>query len=244
MFKDTDTESNTDLPYYTAVRWLVRWVFKLRKEIGDLLESKGKPQALMSDEAWVWKLAFAADITSHLNFLNLKLQGEENLVSDLYTHLKAFRYNLSCFWNKYRPTTWHTFSSADSSWLKQQMISPSHLHARSSKTSSCSFRSGFLTWIQRQKKWYCFKTHLKQMWPVAQMNCIWRSLSRKQITSLIQFKEGLVGFYQFLSKEDFPNVKTFASSYLLIFGTTYLCEQTFLRMKYVKEQFEKKLVRW
>ena len=94
MLKDTDTESQ-DLPYYTAVRWLscekvLSRVFKLRKEIGDFLESKGKPQSLLSDEEWVWKLAFAADITIHLNFLNLKVQGEENLVSDLYTHLKAF----------------------------------------------------------------------------------------------------------------------------------------------------------
>ena len=24
MFKDTDTESNTDLPYYTAAQWLMR----------------------------------------------------------------------------------------------------------------------------------------------------------------------------------------------------------------------------
>ncbi len=48
----------------------------------------------MSDEEWVQKLASAANITSHLNFLKLKLQGKENLVSDLYTHLKAFRSKL------------------------------------------------------------------------------------------------------------------------------------------------------
>ena len=57
MLKDTDTESQ-DLPYYTAVRWLscekvLSRVFKLRKEIGDFLESKGKPQPLLSDEEWV-----------------------------------------------------------------------------------------------------------------------------------------------------------------------------------------------
>ncbi|GFT27335.1 uncharacterized protein NPIL_312121 [Nephila pilipes] len=44
-----------------------------------------------------------------------------------------------------------------SSWLKPQLSSPCHLHARLSKTSSCSFRSGFLIWIQRQK-------HIKNDW--------------------------------------------------------------------------------
>ncbi|KAG8239756.1 hypothetical protein J437_LFUL018194 [Ladona fulva] len=95
--KDTDTESQ-DLPCNTAVR--VRWlscekvlsrVFELRKEIDDFLESKGKPQPLLSVEEWVWKLAFAAEIPSHLNFLNLKIQGEKNLVSDQYTHLKCLQ---------------------------------------------------------------------------------------------------------------------------------------------------------
>ena len=66
MLKDTDTESK-DLPYYTAVRWLsyekvLSRVFKLRKEIVEFLESKGKLQPLLSDEEWVWKLAFATDI--------------------------------------------------------------------------------------------------------------------------------------------------------------------------------------
>ena len=98
MLKETDTESQ-DLPYYTAVRWLsyekvLSRVFKLRKEIGDFLESKGKPQPLLSDDEWLWKLAFTADITSRLNSLNLKLQGEERFVSDLYTNIKAFRSKL------------------------------------------------------------------------------------------------------------------------------------------------------
>ena len=101
ILKDIDTESQ-DLPYYTAVRWLscekvLSRVFELRKEIQDFLESKGKSQPLLSDEEWVWKLAFASDITGHLKFLNLKLQGEKNLVSDLYTHLKAFRSKLVLF---------------------------------------------------------------------------------------------------------------------------------------------------
>ena len=42
-----------------------------------------------------------------------------------------------------------------------------------------------------------------------------------------QIKEGLVGFYQLLSKENFINVKTFASRHLSIIGTTYLCRQTY-----------------
>ena len=59
MLRETEIES-VDMPYYTAVRWL---------SCGKVLSR-------------VCKLAFAADITGHINSLNLKLQGEENLISD------------------------------------------------------------------------------------------------------------------------------------------------------------------
>ncbi|GFY79144.1 uncharacterized protein TNIN_305041 [Trichonephila inaurata madagascariensis] len=93
MLKGTDTESQV-LPYCAAVRWLIcekilSRVFEFRKEIGDFLESKGKLQPLLSNEEWIW--TFAADI-SYLYFLNLTRR--ENLVSDLCTHLKTFKYKL------------------------------------------------------------------------------------------------------------------------------------------------------
>ena len=53
-------------------------------------------------------------------------------------------------------------------------------------------------------------------------------------------RDGLVAFCRFLPKADFPNVKTLASRYLSIFGTTYLCERTFSRMKYVKNNLRSK----
>ena len=46
---------------------------------------------------WLWKLAFVTDLTDHLNLLNLKLQGEENLLCQLYSHVKGFRVKLVLF---------------------------------------------------------------------------------------------------------------------------------------------------
>ena len=45
-------------------------------------------------------------------------------------------------------------------------------------------------------------------------------------------KEGqLVEFYGCLPDNVFPNLKTFTSKMALMFGTTYVCEQAFSKMK-------------
>ena len=49
-------------------------------------------------------------------------------------------------------------------------------------------------------------------------------------------KGQLVKFYHCLSDDEFPKLKKFASRIASIFGTIYVCEQTFSKMKYVKSE--------
>ncbi|XP_023211754.1 general transcription factor II-I repeat domain-containing protein 2-like [Centruroides sculpturatus] len=93
-------ESKTgDLSYYTAVRWLscvkvLLQFFKLRNEINLFLAEKNHPEPLLSNAEWLWKLAFFADVVTHVNNLNLKLQGKNNLICNLFSQIKAFRAKL------------------------------------------------------------------------------------------------------------------------------------------------------
>ncbi|XP_015436740.1 PREDICTED: general transcription factor II-I repeat domain-containing protein 2-like [Dufourea novaeangliae] len=73
----------TDLPYYTEVRWLsshkvLKRFFKLLDEIIIFLETENYECAELKDGQWIKDLAFSVDITSHLNQLNLKLQGKNH----------------------------------------------------------------------------------------------------------------------------------------------------------------------
>ena len=52
---------------------------------------------MIAHPRWLGELAFLSDITEHLNILNVKLQGKENLISDMFAILKAFLSSLDLF---------------------------------------------------------------------------------------------------------------------------------------------------
>ena len=85
-----------DVMYHNEVRWLrgkvLRRFFQLRKEIDEILKEKGKKEEvdLIQNPRWLRELAFISDITEHLDILNVKLQGKENLISDMFAILKSF----------------------------------------------------------------------------------------------------------------------------------------------------------
>ena len=54
----------------------------------------GRSTDELRDESWLQDLAFAVDITAHLNNLNLKLQGKNKLITDLYDDIKYLSFKL------------------------------------------------------------------------------------------------------------------------------------------------------
>ncbi|GFX75561.1 DUF4371 domain-containing protein [Trichonephila clavipes] len=70
-----------ELLYHADVRWLCWSIFLQRfrdllQEVKYFLESKDETYLELSDKIWLMDLAFVVNITSHLNELNLHLQGK------------------------------------------------------------------------------------------------------------------------------------------------------------------------
>jgi hypothetical protein len=79
----------TDVPFNTEVRWLschkvMKKFYLLRQEIIMFLEMNGQNTDEIKDESWLQDLVFAVDITAQLTDLNLKLQGKNKLITQLY----------------------------------------------------------------------------------------------------------------------------------------------------------------
>ena len=51
----------------------------------------------------------------------------------------------------------------------------------------------------------------------------------------------LLEFYSALKEENFPNMRRRAQKMLVLFGSTYICEQTFSVMKFTKSRYRSSL---
>lgn len=65
--------------YHMEVQWLsqgnvLNIVFELVEEICQFMDSKGKNFKILLGKKWKCELVFLADITAHLNVLNIQLQ--------------------------------------------------------------------------------------------------------------------------------------------------------------------------
>ena len=58
------------------------------------LPQEGLSYECFEDSKWIARLALLTDICCHLNDLNLKLQGKDLLITDMFSHVAAFEVKL------------------------------------------------------------------------------------------------------------------------------------------------------
>ncbi|UYV78931.1 EPM2AIP1 [Cordylochernes scorpioides] len=201
----------TDLPYHTAVRWLscgkvLQRFFELRAVIEIFLNEKHRPFTELQNNAWLWKLAFYVDLTKHVNELNLRLQGENKHLPDLYTNIN------------------HTTETEF----------PIDFAIETLSALKINFDTRFSDFdaIANQIKIFQnpFDADIETLAPELQMEMI--DLQCSDIIKNKYENSSLLEFYKSLPLTQFDNLHKFARGLFSVFGTTYLCEKTFSKMKH------------
>lgn len=237
FLKETNAEYG-DVIYFCDVRWLSRGkmlkrVFDLRKEIAAFMESKDKAVPHFTNEAWLSDLGFLTDITSHLNDLNKKLQGKENLIHELFDSLKAFQVKLDLWINQFKKNVTTHFPH-----LSSCQITNMDKYISALEDMKTQFDSRFIDFRKNEQCLNLFARPFSVSVEDAPEE-IQMELIELQCNSILKekFDLGLLEFYsKYVSITDFPKLRNHALKMTSLFGTTYLCEQLFSRMKCVKSK--------
>ncbi|UYV83924.1 EPM2AIP1 [Cordylochernes scorpioides] len=227
----------TDLPYHTALRWLscgkvLQRFFELRAVIEIFLNEKHRPLTELQNNAWLWKLAFYVDLTKHVNELNLRLQGENLNLPDLYTNIKSFRMKLILFQSQLRSERFSHFKTCEIFSHTTETEFPIDFAIETLSALKINFDTRFSDFdaIAKQIKIFQnpFDADIETLAPELQMEMI--DLQCSDIIKNKYENSSLLEFYKSLPLTQFDNLHKFARGLFSVFGTTYLCEKTFSKM--------------
>lgn len=227
----------TDLPYYTEVRWLsshkvLKRFFELLEEITTFLESKNYECSLLKDNQWIKDLAFSVDITYHLSQLNLKLQGNNQLVTALCDSINVFRQKLILWKKQILTENLSHFECCQFLQKKSPELKFSE-YGDQIKSLENEFERRFLDFQGCKDEFHLFTSPLAIDVDTVKES-IQMELIEIQCDSVLKQKYADVGipeFYNYLTADRFPNVLHTIRRILAMFGSTYLCEQLFSSLK-------------
>ncbi|XP_023366110.1 general transcription factor II-I repeat domain-containing protein 2-like isoform X2 [Otolemur garnettii] len=229
FFSELDAQYGSQF-YYTEVKWLSRGMvlkqfFELLEEIDFFMSSKGKSVPQLTNKDWVKDLAFLVDITTHLNTLNMSLQGRSQVVTQIYDSIHSFLAKL-CLW-------------------ETQLTRNNLAHFPTLKLVSENENDG-LNYIPKikelktefQKRCSDFKLYENELVLFSSpfsinINHVNEELQMEvielQCNSILKTKYDDVGipeFYKYLGN-GYPKYKNHCAKILSMFGSTHVCEQLF-----------------
>lgn len=238
LLEEADAEYG-DLLYYSEVRWLSRGrmlqrAYELREELATFLESKGFSFPELRDPAWCWDFAFLVDLTGHLNTLNTSLQGKDLFVPDMISKVKAFRVKLMLWEVQLRGGNFSHFARLAS------LNPPKHVVGRYADVIE-ALKEEF---VGRFKDFDASAQPL-QLWSapfdvdptdvgsdlqmeLIELNCDEQLKSRFVAMTPLDFWRS--------QARTLPRLTDNARRVAALFGSTYVCEQLFSRMKLVKSR--------
>ena len=244
LLEEHETE-HSDVGYHTAVRWLslgkvLKRVWDLKAEIREFCEKKGKDIPELSDEDWMADFAFAVDVTALMNELNTKLQGKGLFVHEMHSLVKAFMRKLQFLSSQLESNTLTHMQT-----LNEVAPSADHLRRYSSMLGALhgEFSRRFEDLRTIEDEMHMISSPFTCSVDNAPSDVQLELIDLQSDAVLAEhFKSGsLLDFYSSLKEENFPNRRRHAQKMLVLFGSTYICEQTFSMMKFTKSRYRSSL---
>lgn len=241
FLEEMDAE-HSDVLYHNNVRWLsigkvLKRVWDLREEIKMFLEMKDLEcefRRKIAEEEWKCQLMFAVDVLQKMNDLNVKLLGKELFAHDMYMQVKTFKRQLDLMSKQVEKGNFCHFPTLTGTNV------PQHLRTQFRDKLDClsaEFEKRFADFrdIDPLFQLLCcpFTADVESAPEDLQMDII---EMQGDYTLKRDFgAKDLCAFYGELPPK-YAAVKKFAAKLLSVFGSTYICEQSFSCMKINKSK--------
>ncbi|KAI6659533.1 Protein ZBED8-like [Oopsacas minuta] len=252
LCQELDIE-HQNLLFCTEVRWLSRGnmlsrVYSLKNELLEFFERDGKEKSKvffdkLSDKEWLKKLAYLNDIFfSRINLLNKSLQGRFTTVIDCVDKIRAFIMKLELWEAKLTVGKFDFFESLSAT-LGEEGTTDQSIGALV-KAHLSAMRNEFQTYFPDlsdldmkmiRNPFRCDVSSIPDRVQEEFVELVNDSIARDQFETL-----ALTKFWCEMSLI-YPNVADRAVKILLMFPSTYLCEQGFSALLLIKNKFRARL---
>ena len=253
-----------DVPLHTAVRWLSKGkvlsqVWDLRDHINIFLAQLNKEattrvyQEFLNSKEDMTVVAFLVDTFEHLNNLNLHLQGKSASISDVKTQVTAFQQKLNIFKEDLRTDMLHfphvKEFSPDCDVAPFVEFIENLANEFDERFANFSYIDDLLVMVKNP-----FVVAANDQWlNQASSGCPQLSKAKLQMQfvdmkaddelrkTFNQTGKSSATFWVHVNETQYTELRTLALTVSSMFGTTYICEQSFSHMNMIKSKYRASL---
>jgi len=239
-----------DIVYFSNVRWLsrgkcLRRFLELKNEIYLFLKLENLTFPELTDTQWLTDLCFLVDICEHLNKLNLELQGENILIVTSCRAIKVFKLKLSLWKTQLLENDATHFHELNNFYIAEKNVKK---YAHYVENLAKEFDRRFKEISKYEKNFEIFSSPFTvdvitvpsdlQM-EILDLQC---QDDLKNIFSEYDGSSKIEFYKKYISETKYPNLKRHAIRIICAFGSSYLCESFFSKMKICKNKNRTRLL--
>jgi hypothetical protein len=234
---------------HTEVRWLSRGnvltrFFELADEVRILLcdgtHKKFILREKLNDFSWLCKIAYLADLFTHLNVLNLKLQGPDTNIFVVEDKIEAMIEKLKLWVNRVERKSYTSLPVLQQFLTKSEDNLPVEVQDMIVEHMT-DLASGLRKYVPAPDKNSDWMRHPFKQQDVASLTILSENeqdqlvdLSCSRAWEIIFKEENDLCHFWFLARSEFTDLANKALKQFVPFCTTNLCEQTFSTLCNVK----------